>query len=466
MRRTAAFIAAGLMSAATPPLIAPAAAQDAQIAIQGSNTVGGALMPALLKSFGAANGVDMRVDPGSETPARLSMTGFRGEAPVISISLERLGSSTSFKGLLAGTADIGMSSRVIKDVEAEALGGDMRGEDSEHVVALDGLAVIVSPANPLNTITPKEIADIFAGRITDWRELGFSVGPISVNGRDSQSGTFDTFNSLALKPFGVEISETAQRYYSSDELAAVVAADPLAIGFVSLSQVGAAKPLALALDCGLIIGPGEFSVKSEEYPLSRRLHLYTKGVPTNRAAQALVDFALSDAAQPTIKAVGFENQALAMQRGAPFADRVFSAVGLAGGAAEKRSVREFIDVASNAERLSLTFRFIRGSDLLDAKSLADAGRLARWLSQAENADAKVKLVGFSDDLGAFSDNLRLTEGRAEAVKRALLINVSPGFDASRVETMGFGEIAPVSCNTSERGRAGNRRVEVWVSRGS
>lgn len=159
--------------------------------------------------------------------------------PEATIDLKRYGSGTSAKGLLSGKAALGMSSRQIKDEEAEgirnALGVNMKTPASEHVVALDGIAAIVSPQNPLDKISLSQLARILAGDITDWSELGMPPGRISVHARDDVSGTFDTFKSLVLKPFKFDISPVAARYASNDELAHVVSEDPLAIGFTPLA---------------------------------------------------------------------------------------------------------------------------------------------------------------------------------------------------------------------------------------
>lgn len=466
---------AGLRRAATGLLIllaAPAAAQQVAfpsraipdggvggLRVKGSNTIGAELMPAFVAAFARRQGLDYRIDEGGDTPAMLTATGYRDGAPALTASLERLGSSTGFKGLIAGEADIGMSSRVIKDKEVKTLaelGFDMRDENSEHVVALDGLAVIVSPENPLQTITPEEIAKIFSGQITDWSALGQPPAPIALHARDDNSGTFDTFNSLALKPFDAKISPQAHRYFSNLEIAKRVASDPHAIGFTPLALADSAKPLALALDCGLVIAPDPFSVKAEEYPLGRRLHLYTKGRPDNAAAAALIDFAKSDAAQPLVEEAGFVNQTLIAQGPNAFANHIMSGMAMSHNAAESQALQRMFNFAFGSERLSITFRFVEDEVLLDSKSLADAGRLIQWLSLPENATRELRLMGFGDDEA-------LSLERAEAARRALLINAPIGFNAKRISVHGFGDAAPVACPEAKGGARINRRVEAWAS---
>ena len=428
-----------------------------QIRIKGSNTVGAGLMPALIEGFVRSKG--WRYQPAAdETKARLAALALDGGRTAFAVTLERLGSSTSFKGLIDGSADIGMSSRPIKDKEADALnkdGVDMRDDNSEHVVALDGLAIIVSEFNPMLTITPEEIAKVFSGEITNWSELGQTPRPIVLHARDDASGTFDTFKSLALKPFKKKISKDAFRYFSNAEIATKVSADPNAIGFVPLAFVLGVKQLSLSLECGLIVTPDEFVVKSEEYPLGRRLHLYTKGPPKTALQRELIAFAKSDAAQRLVEEASFVNQLLAVQGPDAFSDHMLSAMGAAGSAEEQRSLKRLFQFSGDSDRLSLTFRFAPGQeDILQAKSVADAARLIRWM--AENKKAKVQLMGFGGD----EKTARL---RAEAARRAILIHAEPGFQANRLETYGFGDVAPVACKPKPGEPDRNDRVEVWVS---
>ncbi|MEL6979908.1 MAG: substrate-binding domain-containing protein [Pseudomonadota bacterium] len=437
-----------------------ARAEPEELSIKGSNTVGGVLMPALIEGWIGASGWTYAPDEAGETAARLNAAALDGGEPRLRIALERLGSSTSFKALADGSAEIGMSSRAIKDAEAETLGAsgvDMRGEASEHVIALDGLALIVSPQNPLLTISPEEAAQVFSGEIADWRAFRQRARPIRVHARDDQSGTFDTFNSLALKPFGKEISPTALRYFSNAEIITQVSADPDAIGFVPLGYVRDVRALTIALECGLIVAPDAFTVKSEEYPLGRRLHLYTIGAPRSAAARQLVAFAKSDAAQPLVAEAGFVTQSLERQSRDAFSNHLLSAMGLAADEAQRTALQRLFQFSGDSDRLSITFRFQNESDLLDAKSLTDAGRLARWLEQPENRSGVVRLMGFGD-------GPELSTARAEAARRAILINSAPGFDASRIETYGFGDAAPVACPAARGAARSNRRVEVWVSR--
>src|SRR5690606_39821510 len=108
------------------------------------------------------------------------------------VSVAAHGSGTGFVGLQDGSADLAASSRPIKGGEAEALKGlgDLRSLDGEQVIAIDGLAIIVHPRNPIASLTTAQLAAVFAGEIRDWSALGGTPGAISLYARDDKSGTY------------------------------------------------------------------------------------------------------------------------------------------------------------------------------------------------------------------------------------------------------------------------------------
>lgn len=435
------------------------------IGVHGSNTVGAALMPEFIRGYAKSRNL-LLVETVLEDGEVMRIEARSGASRVFNINLERRGSSTSFRGMLAGAAEIGMSSRPIKDKEVaalkEAFGAEMRAPESEHIVALDGLTVIVHPQNPMLSATIETVARIFSGEISDWSALGGASAPIALHAPDDDSGTFDTFKTLVLDAHDRKIAPSAKRYAQKDLIREAVSKDRYAIGVLSLSQAGDGRAIAIALDCGLVISPSVFSVKSEEYPLSRRLFLYTLGVPKTPLARSLIEYAKSDDAQGAVVKVGYVDQSIELEAFAGYSNHIMSAIDLAESAQEREALKALIAMTRGASRLSTTLRFQEGGDLLEVKSINDAGRIARWLERPENRDARIIVLGFADNRGGFEANQPLSTARAEAVRRAILVQVTPGFDISRIRTAGFSSVAPVACNTTERGRAANRRVEIWA----
>jgi phosphate transport system substrate-binding protein len=227
------------------------------------------------------------------------------------IELQSHGSNTAPVDLKQAKAQIGAMSRPIKPEEVQAI--TEAGIDLQtHILALDGLVILVSPKNPVKALTLDQIAQIFAGAIKDWSAVGGSPGSINLYARDAKSGTYDTFDNLVLKPRNLKLSQESKRFESSPGLSDEIAGDPAAIGFAGFAYVRNAKALAIASDCGIVSEPRVFSVKTEEYPLSRRLFLHSAGSLSPLGVR-LLDYALSDSAQETIQAAGFVNQRIELE---------------------------------------------------------------------------------------------------------------------------------------------------------
>lgn len=418
-------------------LLTPLAVADT-LRIQGSNTIGAALAPALVRGLLESKGIeDIRSEPGAQpNEVRIS-------AGDIQVDIAAHGSSTGFVALKAGSADLAAASRPIKNseqAELQAL-GDLTSAEAEQVIALDGVAVLVHPDNPLPQLTIEQLARIFSGQITTWEELGVGGGPIRLYARDDRSGTWETFKTLVLDPHSRTLAATAKRFESGEELAAAVLHDRQAIGFGSLGTVHGARVLAVADGASRAMLPSPEQVASEDYPLSRRLYFYLPPSQANPLARALLDFTQGPRGQAIVAANGFIDQRVRTISEAPQADMPPSYRRLSG----------------EAQRLSVNFRFQEGSATLDNKALRDIQRLVDYLKEHRKLERKVVLVGFGD---AKDDARRadlLSRLRAMAVRREL---VREGVVLRDV--IGLGAELPVAANTDTQGRIRNRRVEAWV----
>src|SRR5262249_20205022 len=151
-------------------------------------------------------------------------------------------------GLAQGRCDVGMASRPMSEAERSALAAkgiaDLRAPATEHVIALDGIAIIVHPNNPVGSLSVAQARGIFTGAIADWSAVGGAPGPIKVRARDDQSGTYDTLRHLVLG--NAALLPGAARFADSVRLSEQVAADEGAIGFVGFPYVRSARALAIA----------------------------------------------------------------------------------------------------------------------------------------------------------------------------------------------------------------------------
>ena len=415
----------------------------ADLRIQGSNTIGANLGPALVQAMLAQQGLhDIHSVPASP-PNEHSIVGTDASGQQVRVDVAAHGSGTGFAALKAGKADLIASSRPIKDrelVELEAL-GDLKSPDAEQIIAIDGLAIILHPGNPLNQLNTEQLAQIFSGQISTWEALGGITGPIHLYARDEQSGTWEIFKELVLSRTGNPLSHNAQRFESSEQLSDAVSNDPQGIGFIGLPYIRAAKPVAIVDGPSQPMLPLNSLIASEDYPLSRRLYFYLPPATSNPWARALISFTQSAQGQSIVAQNGFVAQSV-------------QATSVTPGA---HMPRDYQTLTTQAQRLSVNFRFEEGSASLDNKARQDLLRVADYLKANGKLDRQVTLVGFGDAKDDPERAQLLSKLRAMAVRREL---VKSGVVLREIR--GYGAQMPVAANTEDEGRIKNRRVEVWV----
>jgi phosphate transport system substrate-binding protein len=422
-----------------------AAAQNL-LRFHGSNTIGGKLLPALADAFLKQEGyTNIHKAPGVKDEESFIVGEKNGEERQIEIHAH--GSKTAFDDLKSGLCDIGMSSRKIKPEEQQGilpLLGDLTSNASEHVIALDGIAIIVHRSNPIKMLSIAQVADIFSGTLTDWSKLGGTPGTITLYARDDKSGTYDFFKEAVLKAHGkTTLAANAQRIEDSNKLSNAVADDPAGIGFIGLNYIGSNKVIALS-DTGVEARkPSLLTIKTEDYMLSRRLYLYTAEKPSNPNVYKFIEFAEGSAAQPIVASAGLVNLDVTPVASDP-------------NDARNQSSR-WRSLTKDAAEIATRFRFRTGVDDLDTRANRDIGRIVGVLSQPQYQNKKVILIGFADSSGSPSANVKLSQSRAEIVRKEL---APEGLEFSQV--IGLGAEAFVAPNDTPENKEKNRRVEVWV----
>jgi phosphate transport system substrate-binding protein len=410
--------------------------------IHGSNTVGAQLAPMLVAGLFESQGFSsVRITPaGVENEQRVSAVD--GSGRTLHALVAAHGTGTGFSGLKDGVADLAAASRPIKESEQAALSGlgDLRSPAAEQVIAIDGLAIIVNPDNPVTSLSVEQVARLFAGEVVSWKAFGGRDIPVELHARDDQSGTYDTFKELVLGAQGKTLTPGAVRYESNDQLSQTVSSRPGAIGFVGLASVGSARALAIADGESQAMLPSPALVATEDYPLSRRLFLYAAPAQQTAWTRAFLDYAHSAAGQAIVTKSGYIGQAVEAITVSP----------------DQSMPQPYQDLARQAQRLTVNFRFAEGSAQLDNKARRDVARVIEYLQGADKAMNAAVLVGFGDARGDSSRTTLLSKLRAMAVRREL----AKGGILVR-EISGLGDELPVASNTMS-GRAKNRRVEVWV----
>ena len=218
---------------------------------------------------------------------------FMADNSGVSVTYDPTGSGAGIEAASNGSADIGLSSRALKDEEKA-------GGLTETVVALDGIAVIVNADSKVADLTVEQIGKIFTGEITDWSEVGGEAGTISCIGREAGSGTRDGFESITNTRDACKLD---QELTSTGGVIEAVAGNPNAIGYASLSAVEGKNTVKAVTVGG--VACTEATVLDGSYAIQRPFVLVTKtGENLSPAAQAFFDYATSSAASQLIKAAG------------------------------------------------------------------------------------------------------------------------------------------------------------------
>ena len=216
--------------------------------------------------------------------------GFAEVEPGVTVSYDPTGSGAGITGAADKTLDIGLSSRALKDDEK----ADVEGT----TIALDGIAIIVNNASKVEDLTVDQLKQMFTGEITNWSEVGGDDGEIVLIGREAGSGTRDGFESI------VDVKDSckyAQELTATGAVISAVEANPLAIGYASLSAVGdtVAMVTVEGVECS------EDTVKDGSYKIQRPFVFVTnKSVALSEQAQAFFDFATSADAADLIRTAG------------------------------------------------------------------------------------------------------------------------------------------------------------------
>ncbi|HEX7515729.1 MAG TPA: phosphate ABC transporter substrate-binding protein [Chthoniobacterales bacterium] len=248
-------------------------ARAEKLVIKGSDTLGAKLVPQLAEQF-------------------------KAQHPGTTFDIAAEGSTTGIAAIIDSTAQIGMASRRAKPAEvsaASAKGVHMK----PTIVAYDGIAVIVNSANPIKSLTKKQVEQIFTGEVADWSAVGGSSGKFSIYTRNTSSGTYSDFKELAMKKR--DYAGTSQKMAGNEQIAAEVGKNANGVGYVGLAYTKASGIKVMSID-GVL--PSVQTVHAKTYPYARPTFYYTNGDPSGLAKQFL-DFTISGAGQKIVGQVGF-----------------------------------------------------------------------------------------------------------------------------------------------------------------
>ncbi len=235
------------------------------------------------------------VGPVAKAFAEYAMT----KNPSVNITVSESGSGNGAKSLINGTCDIASMSRFMKDKEfAAAIEKGVL--PVAHVVAYDGLPILVHPSNPVADLSIDRIRDIYLGKIVNWKEVGGPDLDIVRISRDTNSGTYETFEGLVMKQD--KIAEGTEYVGSNGQMRQRIQTTPAAIGYAGIGFVD--KTVKALKVNG--IAPSAKTIKSGEYPIARPLYLFTNGYPKmGSPAYRFVTLHLREDGHNLIDEIGF-----------------------------------------------------------------------------------------------------------------------------------------------------------------
>ncbi len=251
---------------------------------------------------GFASATDKIIIDGSTTvgPIAKAFAEYFMEAnPDINMTVSESGSGNGAKSLLNATCDIAAMSRPMKDGEFKAC-AEKGIQPVAHVVALDGLPILVHPSNPVQELSIEQVRKIYLGEITNWKEVGGPDKKIVAISRDTNSGTFETFNKLVMEK--QNLSAKVEKVGSNGAIRQRVQTTPAAIGFAGLGFVDKTVK-ALKING---VAPTAETVQTGEYPIARPLFMYTDTYP--KLGSPLFQFItihLTEDGQEIVEEIGF-----------------------------------------------------------------------------------------------------------------------------------------------------------------
>jgi phosphate transport system substrate-binding protein len=253
--------------------IATSAVAGEKLVIKGSDTLGAKMVPQIAEAFKVTH-------------------------PGVTFEIAAEGSSTGVKAILTDTADIGMSSRDVKEKEmaqAKKDGVDMK----TIVVARDAIAVIVNKANPISELSVEQVGQIFTGKVADWSAVDGKPGKISAYTRNTSSGTYKVFQELAMNK--EDYGDGTQKMAGNEQIASEVGKNPNGIGYVGLAYI---KTEGVKVVAVAGVKPAISTVNDGSYVLARPLYYLSNGDPKG-LAKDFVDFSMGKVGQKIVEGVGF-----------------------------------------------------------------------------------------------------------------------------------------------------------------
>lgn len=229
---------------------------------------------------------------------------YMGQNPHIRIQITGGGTGTGFAALQNRTADLINASREIRPRELEASIRAFHRRPTQYKVAIDGVAIYVNEANPVTELSIEQLAQIYTGRVRNWRELGGQDAPIIVYGRENTSGTYEFFKERVLQ--GRDFAADVQTMPGTASVLQAVSKDRNGIGYGGSAFAGGVRFLSVRADAASpAVAPTEENVVSKKYPIWRYLYIFLNPALDKGAVADYINWIRSDAGQQVVREMGY-----------------------------------------------------------------------------------------------------------------------------------------------------------------
>lgn len=439
LRRHLAWAAPPAAGRATPADQAPPAnPETVLLRLAGDDASATTVMPDIAKNFLIDRGAsDVLITAAATPPWTAKISGRLLSGTPVAILIAAASTAAGYAMLAKGQIDIWVAGLAATSEQMRALA--RLGTLNSTEVARYAIVVVVLPGNPVQSLSYDQLRDIYAGRITNWQQVGGHAAPINLYDRLPGSAAQETFRVNILGP--TPIAPSVRRFPLFADLSKALLADPNGIGYVTFNFATGLKPLNLTEHGRISSRPDPYGLETGDYPLDNLVVLYRLANQSNDLAASFLRETRTALSQYRLAIAGYStvDPRLLVPRIDP---------PLPG---------EYKAISNNALRVSTTIRFAPGSTALGDvdKLLIDA--LATYLRNLSVSPDEVIHLCFSEDTGDVARNLAISEQLGQVVTKALR---ERGAVPGALKPMGAALL--LASDAIPAGQRRNRRVETWI----
>lgn len=468
--------------------------------LAGDDFTGTTLIPAIAKRFIQAKGGGSVTLVTPEAPWTQEVVGTQLDGTRIAVLIRASKSEDGFTFLQRNFADIAVSAIAIPPSAVSALRniGDMGSSNATILLARAAFLPVVNTQNAISALTPQQLRDIYAGRITDWSQVGGAPGPIHAFARVKGAASRTEFDAMVMGslPYGQSVNARVPTFGA---MHANVANDPGAIGYLPYGQteglaskhLGPTKPLGLRIG-GRILRADPFSIQTDDYPFSQTLRLYFSPNPSQnkgnvqafldeaQSAQTEIDLAFLDLfpITPQLLIGGTNNPVVnAVQQTLQESLQVAVPDNAFGSTALTDADIHLLKTLPGIARVSTTIHFRPGPTrnheeikaLLDAADIERLDKLGKYLRFLRVAPERIRLVATSDYDVSRENSIAVSRALGDFIKQELYdrrvgiaMRDSLGNRITWNPVIALGATVPLTSDATAGGRWLNRRVETWI----